>query len=64
LSELGRKLSKLNDGFIVYSSDKNYTLNNKFSGFGAGSLGVNAENFLSKLPMVESSVSTLIGAIQ
>ena len=64
LSELGRKLSKLNDGFIVYSSDKNYTLNNKFGGFGAGSLGVNAESFLSKLPMVESSVSTLIGAIQ
>jgi hypothetical protein len=36
LSELGDKISKLNDGFIVYSSDKNYTLNRGFSGFSAG----------------------------
>jgi hypothetical protein len=42
LSELGSKLTDLDDGFIVYSSDKNYTLNNNFSGFGAGKVGVNA----------------------
>lgn len=64
LSALGAKLSNLNDGFIVYSSDKNWTLNNEFSGYDAGSTGKNAADFLNNVYQADSSVSTLIGAIQ
>ena len=64
LSALGTKLSNLGDGFIVYSSDKNYSLNANFKGFDAGSTGTNAANFLNNVYQADSSVSTLIGAIQ
>ena len=64
LSALGTKLSNLDDGFIVYSSDKNYSLNANFKGFDAGSTGTNAANFLNNVYKADSSVSTLIGAIQ
>ena len=64
LSELGTKLSKLDDGFIVYSSDKNYTLNANFKGFDVGSTGVSAASFLNSVYSANGSVNTLIGAIQ
>mgnify|MGYP000018249539 FL=1 len=64
LSELGTKLSNLDDGFIVYSSDKNYSLNANFKGFDVGSTGINAANFLNNVYKADNSVSTLIGAIQ
>lgn len=63
-SKLGQQLSNLNEGFIVYSSDKNYTLNANFGGFGAGSVGVNAAAFLNSLPGADKSTATLIGALQ
>lgn len=63
LSKLGDKLSKLEEGFIVYSSDKNYTLNKNFSGYSAGSLGANAQDFLYNVYKNSGSVSTLLGAI-
>jgi hypothetical protein len=59
---LGEKISKLNEGFIVYSSDKNYTINNKFSGFSSG----NAERpvaFLNRVYKNSSSLKTLLGTI-
>ena len=64
LSNLGAKLSNLDEGFIVYSSDKNYGLNKNFKGFDVGSTGTNAANFLNNVYQADSSVSTLIGAIQ
>lgn len=64
LSELGEKLSNLDDGFIVYSSDKNFSLNKNFKGFESGSTGKNAADFLNNIPMLSSSIPTLIGAIQ
>ena len=64
LSALGAKLSNLDDGFIVYSSDKNYSLNANFKGFDVGSTGTNAANFLNNVYQADNSVSTLIGAIQ
>ena len=64
LSALGAKLSNLDDGFIVYSSDKNYSLNANFKGFDVGSTGTNAANFLNNVYKADNSVSTLIGAIQ
>lgn len=64
LTELGTKLSNLDDGFIIYSSDKNYSFNKNFSGYSAGSVGANAESFLSNVYKNSSSMNTLIGAIQ
>lgn len=64
LTELGVKLSQLDDGFIVYSSDRNYSLNKNFRGFSAGSLGTSAEKFLSNVYKNSDSMNTLIGAIQ
>lgn len=64
LSALGTKLSNLDDGFIVYSSDKNYSLNANFKGFDVGSTGTNAADFLNNVYKADNSVSTLIGAIQ
>jgi hypothetical protein len=63
LTELGNKLKDLDDGFIVYSSDKNYRLNNSFAGFHAGSLGATAADFLGNVYKNSSSLNTLIGAI-
>jgi hypothetical protein len=48
LSELGEKIKKLNTGFIVYSSDKNYTLNSDFSGYSAGN-AEKVETFLNRV---------------
>lgn len=61
--ELGEKMSHLNKGFIVYSSDKNQTLNKKFAGFHAGSVGTNALNFVSKIYGTSRQTNTLVGAI-
>lgn len=62
LSELGEKISKLNQGFIIYSSDKNYTLNSDFSGFSSGNEEKIAP-FLTRIYKNDSSLNTLIGAI-
>lgn len=63
LSELGTKIKNLDDGFIIYSSDKNQAQKTK-KGFGAGSLGPNAQSFLENVYKNSSSVNTLIGAVQ
>lgn len=62
LSELGEKIKNLNTGFIVYSSDKNYTLNGDFSGYSAGN-AEKIETFLSRVYQNSSSLNTLIGVI-
>lgn len=61
--ELGQKLEGLNKGFIVYTSDKNYTLNKNFKGFGAGSLGVNALSFVKKIYGENAHTMTLVGTL-
>lgn len=63
-TRLGEKLSGLDDGFIIYSSDKNYLLNANFDGFSVGSTGRNAADFLNSLRSFENNVDTLIGALQ
>lgn len=64
LTELGEKLSNLNEGFIVYSSDKNWSLNAGFKGFDGGSVGENVQSFINNVYKNSSSMNTLIGAIQ
>lgn len=64
MSELGEKLSRLDDGFIVYSSDKNYTLNNKFGGFHTGKLGARPMDFLNNIYKNSRHFLTLLGTIQ
>ena len=61
-SELGEKISKLNDGFIVYSSDKNYTLNKNFGGFSSGK-SEKISVFLERIYKNNDSFTTLLGAI-
>ena len=64
LSELGRKLQGIQDGFIVYSSDKNYSLNANFKGFSAGSLGKTVQSFINNVYRNDiASGNTLLGAI-
>ena len=62
LSELGKKIKELDNGFIIYSSDKNYA--QKKGGFGAGSLGPTAQDFLKNVYQNNASMNTLIGAVQ
>lgn len=64
MSKLGEKLSKLDDGFIIYSSDKNYTLNQKFGGYHGGSLGARPMDFLNNIYKNSRHFSTLLGTIQ
>lgn len=61
-SDLGEKISKLNKGFIVYSSDKNYTLNKDFSGFSSGN-AERVEAFLDRAYKNSDSLNTLLGTI-
>jgi hypothetical protein len=64
LSDLGNKLEGIQDGFIVYSSDKNYTLNSKFGGFSVGSTGATAQAFISNMYKGDSYAgNSLLGAI-
>lgn len=64
LSDLGNKLDGIQEGFIVYSSDKNYTLNSKFGGFSVGSTGATAQAFISNVYKGDSYAgNSLLGAI-
>lgn len=60
---LGEKLKNIKDGFIIYSSDKNYSLNKNFKGFSAGSISANAESFISQVYKGQGAMNTLLGAI-
>lgn len=61
--QLGEKMANLKEGFIVYSSDKNYTLNKDFRGFGAGSVGINALSFIRKIYGSSDQTNTLVGTM-
>lgn len=60
-SKLGNQLAQMDDGYIIYSNAKNYTLNSNFHGFSAG-----ADMDLNKLGSIlnlagQVNVKTLIG---
>ena len=61
-SRLGEKLKNLDDGFIVYSSDKNYSLNSSFYGYSVGKKA-NASVFINNLYQGSAQGNTLLGVI-
>lgn len=64
LSDLGEKISQIDDSFIIYSSDKNWTLNKDFTGYDVGSTGSKAQNFIKKVYRNDEYAGrTLLGAI-
>lgn len=62
-SELGRQLASMNDGYVIYTNAKNYTLNSDFHGFSAGedfSLG-KLGSILELAGQSTSSAKTIMG---
>ena len=62
-NELGEKLSNLRDGFLIYTTDKNYTLNKKFETYfgGYGAKNISARTTLDVLTPIVKNARTLVG---
>lgn len=63
--EINGYLQTLDDGFIVYSNAKNYTMSTKFfkeSGFSAGA-EISAQTYLEVMKKVNKNVRTFIGVM-
>lgn len=64
-NELGNKIKNIENGFIVYTSDKNYTFNSGFrsrGGFSAGT-DMTAEQYESLFSNIEKNIDTFVGAM-
>lgn len=61
-NELNNQIKNIDDGFIVYSSDKNYTFNENYHGFSSGT-AITAENYRKIFSNIESNIDTFIGAM-
>lgn len=62
IKKLGDKISKIDNGFIVYSNAKNYALNKNFHGFSSGNK-ITLEQFQILLSRIQSNISTFVGGI-
>ena len=63
--EINNYLQTLDDGFIIYSNAKNYTMSTKFfkeSGFSAGA-EISAQTYLEVMKKVNKNVRTFIGVM-
>lgn len=63
--EINKYLQTLDDGFIVYSNAKNYTMSTKFfkeAGFSAGA-EISAQTYLELMKKVNKNVRTFIGVM-
>lgn len=63
--EINKYLQTLDDGFIVYSNAKNYTMSTKFfkeAGFSAGA-EISAQTYLEVMKKVNKNVRTFIGVM-
>ena len=63
--EINKYLRTLDDGFIVYSNAKNYTMSTKFfkeAGFSAGA-EISAQTYLEVMKKVNKNVRTFIGVM-
>lgn len=59
---LSNRLSKLDDGFIVYSNAKNYSLSANFKGFSSGQ-DISLQTYGNVIASVSQNTGTLLGAI-
>lgn len=62
IKELGEKISKIDNGFIVYSNAKNYSLNENFHGFSSGNK-LTLGQFQNLLSHVQENINTFVGGI-
>lgn len=62
IKELGEKIEKIDNGFIVYSNAKNYSLNQNFHGFSSGNK-LTLGQFQSLLGHIQSNIDTFVGGI-
>lgn len=62
IKELGDKISKIDNGFIVYSSAKNYSLNENFRGFSSGNK-ITLGQFQTLLSRIQGNIDTFVGGI-
>ena len=62
LDNLNKKMSHLNNSFIIYSNAKNYSLSKNFHGFSSGS-EISLETLKNVLAPVQTNINTFIGAI-
>ena len=62
IKDLGKKINNVNDGFIVYSSAKNYSLNENFHGFSSGNK-LTLGQFQNLLSHVQENINTFVGGI-
>ena len=63
--EINKYLQTLDDGFIIYSNAKNYTMSTKFfkeTGFSAGA-EISAQTYLEVMKKVNKNVRTFIGVM-
>lgn len=60
---MGEKLSNLKDGFLIYTTDKNYTLNKKFETYFGGyhAKSISARTTLDVLAPIVKNARTLVG---
>lgn len=65
LDDLGEKLSKLNDSYIIYSSDKNYSLTDNFTRRGgfSGTSDMSALQYMGIMDKVNKNMRTFIGVM-
>lgn len=65
LDDLGEKLSKINDSYIIYSSDKNYSLTDNFTRRGgfSGTSNMSALQYMGIMDKVNKNMRTFIGVM-
>ncbi len=61
-TNLNNRLKQLDDGFIVYSNAKNYSLSGNFKGFSGGQ-GMSLQTYGHVISSVSQNTGTLLGAI-
>lgn len=62
IKNLGEKINNINDGFIIYSSAKNYSLNERFHGFSSGNT-ISLGQFQKLLAPIQDNINTFVGGI-
>ena len=61
---LGQNLKNVKDGYVVYSSDKNYTINDGFKNRGGfGGENISARTYLDMMKNVNKNIDTFVGTI-
>ena len=64
LEQLGKKISNIKNGYIVYTSDKNYTYNDSFKQRGGFSgENISAQTYLNIMSNINKNIKTFVGTM-